>query len=567
MFARSRVVALFAACLALLVPYSQRAAAADDDAAAMRLVLLDSSGPLQFDLAIELDGRPAADAPAEPDRRMARLFAWLDANDDGAVTLDEAERMPPPVLLLPAVRVGETADIVGFAAAAALCDGDGDGRITVEELAAFHRLVEGPAFGVQADVTPDLQNERLSQLVFSRLDADSDRLLSAAEVDAAAERLAELDQDDNQVISLDELGGAVAEGELVAVETAAPSNRVRTGLAAFRRGDEARAARDIIALVNSARGSSARGAIRLAEARWTDERAARLDADGDGRLDSKELEAYLRGPADGALRVRLGEAAGKPVLEFKARTDDDKTESRPGVGVLTIASGGGQLIVHALDSGPGPAAETFDSRLKAALAAADLDGDKRLSAEEQAGSTLARAARFMDRDRDGQLDEEESLRYAADVALPRQAAVAERVTLILAPRRVGLFQLLDANQDGRLGMREVRVAADILRSADGDGDGKLKPGESPAVFRLAVARGATAMFGKSEDQLPPQTDENEPFSYASPGPPWFRKMDRNRDGDVTPREFLGSLDRFDELDQDGDGLLSGQEALRWQEEG
>jgi hypothetical protein len=82
------------------------------------------------------------------------------------------------------------------------------------------------------------------------------------------------------------------------------------------------------------------------------------------------------------------------------------------------------------------------------------------------------------------------------------------------------------------------------------------------VFRLAVARGRATMFGLGEDLLPPDADAaNEVFTYSSSGPVWFRKMDRNRDGDVTPREFLGSLDRFNELDADSDGLLSGEEAL------
>jgi len=44
------------------------------------------------------------------------------------------------------------------------------------------------------------------------------------------------------------------------------------------------------------------------------------------------------------------------------------------------------------------------------------------------------------------------------------------------------------------------------------------------------------------------------------GPAWFRKMDRNRDGDVSRREFLGTREQFDRLDLDHDGLLSPKEA-------
>ena len=46
------------------------------------------------------------------------------------------------------------------------------------------------------------------------------------------------------------------------------------------------------------------------------------------------------------------------------------------------------------------------------------------------------------------------------------------------------------------------------------------------------------------------------------GPAWFRKMDRNGDGFVSRREFLGPEELFKQLDVDGDGLISPEEASR-----
>jgi hypothetical protein len=37
-------------------------------------------------------------------------------------------------------------------------------------------------------------------------------------------------------------------------------------------------------------------------------------------------------------------------------------------------------------------------------------------------------------------------------------------------------------------------------------------------------------------------------------------MDRNRDGDVSRKEWLGTEDEFRRIDTDGDGLISLQEA-------
>jgi Ca2+-binding EF-hand superfamily protein len=47
---------------------------------------------------------------------------------------------------------------------------------------------------------------------------------------------------------------------------------------------------------------------------------------------------------------------------------------------------------------------------------------------------------------------------------------------------------------------------------------------------------------------------------ASEGPIWFQKMDRNHDGEVSLREFLGPISVFRRLDTNGDGRLDLHEA-------
>ena len=44
------------------------------------------------------------------------------------------------------------------------------------------------------------------------------------------------------------------------------------------------------------------------------------------------------------------------------------------------------------------------------------------------------------------------------------------------------------------------------------------------------------------------------------GPDWFQKMDRNHDGEVSFREFLGPLEVFRKLDGNHDGHLDAAEA-------
>jgi hypothetical protein len=48
-------------------------------------------------------------------------------------------------------------------------------------------------------------------------------------------------------------------------------------------------------------------------------------------------------------------------------------------------------------------------------------------------------------------------------------------------------------------------------------------------------------------------------------PSWFAKADFNSDGDISRREFLGSFERFDAVDQDEDGYISRDEAASFDE--
>ncbi|MBP3958293.1 EF-hand domain-containing protein [Gemmata sp. G18] len=114
------------------------------------------------------------------------------------------------------------------------------------------------------------------------------------------------------------------------------------------------------------------------------------------------------------------------------------------------------------------------------------------------------------------------------------------VSLTAVPGPVGLFDLLDADRDGQLSVAELRRAKTVLVDAASTDTG----------VSLVIVSGIAK---------PPAVPLIRTFTREA-GPQWFRAMDRNGDGFVSVREFLGTPEQFRKLDRDGDGLLSAEEA-------
>jgi len=189
------------------------------------------------------------------------------------------------------------------------------------------------------------------------------------------------------------------------------------------------------------------------------------------------------------------------------------------------------------------------------------DGDKNGYLGPQEFAALADAGgtfEDVDLNGDGQVYLDELDRFIRLSAYLAQCYAEMAVDAIDKP----LFQILDANLDRRLTQKEFAAGVERMQPYDHDGDGNLDATELLALRKYRV----TFSFGvppavRIDRQNQMTADRRLPVVRpTTTGPEWFQKMDRNQDGDVTWREFLGPRASFDKLDRDGNGWIDEDEA-------
>ena len=163
----------------------------------------------------------------------------------------------------------------------------------------------------------------------------------------------------------------------------------------------------------------------------------------------------------------------------------------------------------------------------------------------------------MDADGDGKLYMKEVDEF---VDQQTQAARSQMV-LSVADQGRAIFAIMDLNRDRHLGVREIRDAVARVSSWDRNGDGQSAPTRSPTTTSCRSAGARSPRVGMSAFAAARMMAAPAAQAPAA-GPSWFRKMDRNRDGDISRREFLGPRADFERLDRDHDGLIDAEEAAK-----
>jgi Ca2+-binding EF-hand superfamily protein len=521
------------------------------------LIFLAENRPVFVRLRITSGGRPFEATWIDSIRALS---ATLDRNGDGTLTAKEAD--PAVVNALVRLTVGP-ADVP---AVGELDVRPKDGKVSIDELAEALRPILVP-FRLQTG----RQAIGRTDALFEQLDRDKDEQLTRPELAAIAGSLRPLDLDDDETISAIELEPFISAADTAVMEESSERRARLTGLPPVIElvADESsfRPARLLLKKYDKGKGDvpgRPDGKLSSGEFAIAPDAFAAADKSGDDALDTDELRKLIgQPPIDLTLEVSLAPDLASPA---KARVEAGGDLSK-GTQVRRLADrdvefavGKVRLDVH-LEDGQ-VAADQARRMLQQQFKVADANKDGYLEAKEQAAingpqSSLAGLAAVIDRDGDGKIYLKELLAFA-----DRQL-VAARACLVMTTDDQGraIFGVLDLDRDRRLGAREVMRTVDRVMSWDGDSDGRVSADEIPYHFQVNIARGGLrGLTGEGMIAPVPGSMVGARGAGSAAGPDWFHKMDRNHDGDVSRREFLGPRDQFERLDRDTDGLIDAEEA-------
>ncbi|MCI0681833.1 MAG: EF-hand domain-containing protein [Gemmataceae bacterium] len=526
----------------------------------IELVFLRDQGPVVLRLHVLAGGQPVH---VGWQQYLERWFDYLDRHNRGALGDKDLQGAPNAGSMRILAAQGGFFPFRGGSLTLRDFGKTSEQTITKDEFIGYYQ--KNGVAPIQMTAAPTETTARVNDALFKKLDTNGDGKLSQAEVQAAKSLAADLDVNDDELVSAQELapGTAPTGGRTVVSQRGQMLAAPAQGTSYFHlSGDTARVQLAFLLLARydvDANKHVSRKEIGLDQASFQ-----RLDANSDGTLDLAELARVPKHAPSVELiaHLRAGNQSGnragnQPPVAAVSTGSLPAQAVRVAGDQAAVALGDADIVVQNQDAFPGrPVANQF-AFIAQQLRAADTKKRGYVELKDLDSPQLQFVRQLfpiLDRDEDGKLTDKETQAYLALQGQAREAFVSFSVQ----EQGRNWLQLFDANRDGQLGPRELMTAWRRLQAHDRNSDAAIDAQELPLQFRVVLNPAVNQQFvvaGRGMFGPRPAS-----AAYPPQAPLWFKKMDRNADGDVSRHEFLGARADFDRIDQNGDGLIDAGEA-------